>query len=272
MQWNIMGFPGSGKWWDSAKNGRFRAMDFLTRYNPDVICIQDFSETKSRHQFSNISFFTDTLHYPFMHVVEYAHSISKYTVLHHSTIIFSKLPFRQTGSIPYHSGPYPEHIVWADIQFRGKDIRVVSTHFRSIHLFSHKTFNRDALPYHMKPDSGIIMSADLLKKLTFFQGLHAGQAQRLRSFIDSSNKPVILGADLNCVPAGYVYRTVKGDLSDGFGANEFGVGATYNYLLPNLRIDYLFNDNRLKRVQWKHFDDGFFDHDHLMTDLEWKQD
>ncbi len=272
MQWNVMSFPGTAKWWDSTKNDRARAFNFLARYNPDIICTQDFTESVSRYYLSNISFFIDTLHYPYMHAVEHAHSISRYAFQHDYTIIFSRLPFIRTGSIPYQTGLYPEHIVWVDVNLQGKEVRVISTHFKSINLFSHKDFNPNTLPYHTKPDSAVIMSPNMLKKLKYFQALHAGQAEILRSFIDTCSIPVVLAADLNSVPAGYVFQKVKGDLSDGSGKNEFGAGATFNYLLPNLRIDYLLHDKRLTPVQWKHFEDGFFDHDHILADLEWKRD
>jgi endonuclease/exonuclease/phosphatase family metal-dependent hydrolase len=270
MQWNCMDFAVNYKGHPVQQENRRKISSFIQQYSPDILCIQDFSEIIGKHHYSNFSFLRDSLGYKHLLFAEHSNLIEKYGKVYSGTLIASKLPFVQTGAIPFEGRNLPESITWADILFQGENIRIVSTHFRSMHIFSHKDFNRNSLPYYHLEDSAIILSSNILKKIKFFQHEHAVQAQQLRNFLDTSGAPVILGADMNTVPASYIYKKVKGSLNDGFTGSRTGLGATYNYLLPNLRIDYLLNDGRLAALQWKHFNEGFFDHDHLMADYEWQ--
>ncbi|HSK11908.1 MAG TPA: endonuclease/exonuclease/phosphatase family protein [Phnomibacter sp.] len=273
MQWNCMGLPGMVKGWYEHTSERSAAVDLLNRYKPDVICLQDFNDTRGRQLYSNIDLLTDSLGYPYRVFASHPPTIHPYGKVWQGTAIFSRLPFLQQGVVPYEGFEYAGSIVWADMDMDGKMVRVVTTHFRSMQLFSHRTFAGKKLPYFMLPDSAIIMSSSILKKLRFFQMEHARQATQFRAFLDTCSVPVIVAADLNTVPANYIYRQVRGgDLQDGFLGSKTGLGNTYNYLAPHLRIDYLMHHDALEAVQWHHFEEGFFDHDHLMADHRWKKE
>lgn len=270
MQWNCMDLAVNYIVHPVQQENRRKVSSFIQLYSPDILCIQDFSEIIGKHHYSNFSFLRDSLGYKYLKFAEHFNSLHKYGKVYQGTLIASKLPFAESGMVPYEGRDFPESIAWADIIFRGEKIRILSTHFRSMNIFSHKDFNRNNLPYYHKEDSAIILSSNILNKIIYFQEEHAVQAQHLRKFLDTTTIPVILGTDMNTVPANYIYKKVKGNLNDGFTGSKTGWGATYNYLLPNLRIDYLLNDDRLAAMQWKHFSSGFFDHDHLMADYEWQ--
>jgi endonuclease/exonuclease/phosphatase family metal-dependent hydrolase len=273
MQWNSNDLPGCDIGWHDNKllRNRKQAADFLHRYQPDIICIQDFSDIVDQRMYSNIALLADTLGYRYFHLAPYGFTIAKYGKITHSSGIFSKYPPVNKGIHRYSHAAFPEAIVWADFLLEGRLVRVVSTHFQSMHLFSHKHFANITLPYWQKPDSAIIMSPSILLKLKHFQQQHLLQAKQVRSFLDTCSVPVVFGADLNTVPANYLYRLIKGDMNDGFIGSKTGLGATYNYLAPNLRIDYLLNDKQLIPKVWKHYNEGFLDHDHLMADYQWLQ-
>ncbi len=269
MQWNCEELQGSNKYMESGKASRQRAVDFINTYKPDVICVQDFAEIVGKYTLSNFNLFSDSLNYPYRNFYMHSHNLMLYGFVHQGIGIFSKLPFLQQGWVAYEDRDFPESIVWVDILLQGKPVRIVSTHFRSINLMSHKEFNPAEFPRFQLPDSAIIMHQNPLIKLQFYQKEHARQAILLRHFLDTCRVPTILCADLNTVPASNTYKKVRGDHQDGFLASTTGLGATYNYLAPNLRIDYIFNHPLLRKSQWKHFQDGFFNHDHLMGDYFW---
>jgi endonuclease/exonuclease/phosphatase family metal-dependent hydrolase len=273
MQWNCNNLPGYDIGWHNNPNllKRKEAADFIQYYQPDILCIQDFSEVVDRRMYSNISLLTDTLGYRFSHLFQTGITIKPFGKVSNFLGIFSKQPPVNKGVHWYSNSEFPEAIVWADFLLNGRLVRVVSTHFQSMHFFSQKQFAHITLPYWQKPDSAIIMSSSILLKLNHFQQQHLLQAKELRRFLDTCSVPVILGADLNTVPANYIYRHVKGSLNDGFLGSKTGLGATYNYLAPNLRIDYLLNDRQLSPQVWKHFQEGFLDHDHLLADYQWAQ-
>lgn len=271
MQWNAMELPGMHKGWQKDKDERKAFETFMHQYNPDVICIQDYADHLGRRLELNEKFLKDTLGYPYRLFAKSSVSIHVFGKTLVGTAIFSKIPFIGTGILPYSKREIPEYILWADILFEGKPLRLVTTHFRSINLFGYKTYQPGKLPYFLQQDSSIVMSTNPFIKIRHYKAEHALQAKEVRSFLDTCRVPVVVCADLNTVPASYIYRQVKGNLTDGFIGSKTGLGATYNYLLPNLRIDYLLNDRKLKSTQWKHFTNGFFDHDHLVADLAWKQ-
>jgi endonuclease/exonuclease/phosphatase family metal-dependent hydrolase len=270
MQWNCNGLPGADHTWSLEWDKRYRVKTFIETYQPDVICIQDFANYQSRFIYANLDFLRDTLGYSYIHFVPQTTHILKYGKVTSGILIASKLPFVQKGSVPYTNQDFPEAIVWADILFEEKPLRIVSTHFSSMHIRSHKMLDPKAIGYHLKQDSMIIMDTDFLKKIRYFQQQHTGQVLQLTHFIDTSQAPVVLGADLNTVPANNIYKSINSRLHDGFSGSKTGFGNTYNYMLPNLRIDYLLNNKKLAVSQWKHFDESFSDHDHLMADFEWK--
>jgi endonuclease/exonuclease/phosphatase family metal-dependent hydrolase len=271
MQWNSNDLPGYDIGWPENKllKNRKKAVDFLHRFQPDIICIQDFSDVIDRRMYSNISLMADTLGYQFFHLAQYGFTIKKYGKISSYSGIFSRQPPVNKGVHRYTNSAFPEAIVWADFLLNGRLVRVVSTHFQSMHFSSQTHFAGFQLPYWQKPDSAIIMSPSILLKLKHYQQQHLLQAKQVRAFLDTCSVPVVFAADLNTVPSNYIYRLVKGDLNDGFIGSKTGLGATYNYLAPNLRIDYLLNDKQLTPQVWKHFQEGFLDHDHLLADYQW---
>jgi endonuclease/exonuclease/phosphatase family metal-dependent hydrolase len=139
-----------------------------------------------------------------------------------------------------------------------------------MNLFAYKSYENKAVPYYLVQDSSIVKSKNIISKIKYYQAEHTIQAKQLRAFLDTCSFPVILCSDLNTVPANHIYQKVRGNLKDGFIGSKTGMGNTYNFLLPNLRIDYLLHHPALEARQWKHFANGFFDHDHLMADFSWK--
>lgn len=272
MQWNANELSGNQRDLDTGKYGRLRAVEFLQKYQPDVICIQDYSEIISRHNYSNRALLSDTLGYKNAFIEVHSYSLHFYGFVQQGLGIFSKVPFIDSGSVPYEGRDFPEYIVWADLPLQGERVRIVSTHFRSMNLRWTPEFEKNYFPVYQMQDSAVIMSGKPLLKLRFYQKEHAQQAALLRRFLDTCSVPVILCADLNTVPASHTYQRVRGDLRDDFLTTTIGLGATYNYLAPNIRIDYMFSNKLLRRVQWKHFDDGFSDHDPLLGDYIWRKD
>ncbi len=271
MQWNCMNLPGNDPANQSFQKERRLAFNFIDKYQPDIICLQDFAEIKFRTIYSNMALLRDSLGYAWEHVVPYGTELKKYGFVTSSTAIYSKKPFLNKGALFYTNSHFPEAIVWVDINLENQPVRIVTTHFASMHLSSHKIMNPARLPYFLRVDSSIIMSQNLFTKLNFFLKKHREQARFLRNFLDTCPIPVILAADLNTVPANYLYKQVKGEMEDGFIGSKTGMGSTYNYLAPNIRIDYLLNDRKLKPLAFQHFENGFFDHDHLLADYTWRK-
>lgn len=95
------------------------------------------------------------------------------------------------------------------------------------------------------------------------------QAEAVRTFIQESPYPVIVGGDFNDVPSSYVYRRLLTDrLQDAWAVAGWGIGTTFTGSIPFLRIDFLLVDKRLRVLRAELVETGFSDHLALRVALE----
>jgi endonuclease/exonuclease/phosphatase family metal-dependent hydrolase len=90
----------------------------------------------------------------------------------------------------------------------------------------------------------------------------------LRAFLDTCPSATILAADLNSVPASWVYHHIRGGWSDVFLQLGSGVGSTYPSSVPWLRIDYLLTNKGVKARQFGQYRLSISDHDLLVADVQ----
>jgi endonuclease/exonuclease/phosphatase (EEP) superfamily protein YafD len=90
--------------------------------------------------------------------------------------------------------------------------------------------------------------------------------------IHSSKHPVIFTGDMNDVPSSYTYATIKDNLSDAWADKGFGLGRTFRFISPTLRIDYIFFSDFFNVMQAKRIITTSSDHYGLVTDLSIKKD
>ena len=89
----------------------------------------------------------------------------------------------------------------------------------------------------------------------------AAQAREIKKYIDESPHPVILGGDLNDVPASYAYQRIRtARMRDAWVEAGTGLGATFTGPLPGLRIDFLMVDTSLSVSEVELIDTGYSDH------------
>ncbi|MCU0376239.1 MAG: endonuclease/exonuclease/phosphatase family protein [Chitinophagaceae bacterium] len=268
MQWNCGTLVGNLISSSEKKPERLEAVRFIQQLQPDVICLQDYADVRGRYTRSNHALLQDTLGYRFTVNDWHFQQVFNYGVVRHGTAIYAKIPLLATGVLPFTNRQYPEAIVWADVLLNKKRVRIVTVHFRSMNLNGHNTYKSIPFNQFVHQDSAIIMSKNILNKMVYYQQEHSYQAQVLRRFIDTCRYPVVLAADLNTVPAQHTYRLAKGTLRDDFFGHTTGLAATFNYLAPNIRIDYLMSSRALRCLQWYHHREGFFDHDPLLADYD----
>jgi endonuclease/exonuclease/phosphatase family metal-dependent hydrolase len=91
----------------------------------------------------------------------------------------------------------------------------------------------------------------------------------VKEFISKSPYPFILTGDFNDVPNSYTYFTIRGkELQDAFLETGLGVGRTYSYIAPTLRIDYIFTTKDFSIRQFNRIIKNYSDHYMLVTDLQ----
>lgn len=214
---------------------------FIKEQNPDILCIQEYSEKNKvdfrifPHQFTNIKGDKRNL----------------------GQAVFSKYPIVDKGKIEFPDSN--NKAVFADIK-RGKDtIRVYSVHLQSVNITPDIHEIEDNLQDGVTQER----SKKILQRISTAFRFQQQQAEILREHRNNCKYPVIICGDMNNSAFSYVYRVMKGDLNDTFEkAGNRGFGKTYNFRFYPARIDYIFADKVFEIKSHESFPD-FVNSDHF---------
>jgi endonuclease/exonuclease/phosphatase family metal-dependent hydrolase len=168
--------------------------------------------------------------------------------------IFSNYPIvnqKKIRSIP----EYNHTFIWTDIKIGADTIRVFNIHLQSMH-FVKKDYDFIETIDQQSADDLSSNGKSLLRKLRDANFQRAVQVLAVRDEVQKSPYPVILCGDLNDVPNSYAYQVLRKDLRDGFSDKGFGIGRTFQFLAPTLRVDYIFYSDSLP-IQRFRVDKGF---------------
>jgi endonuclease/exonuclease/phosphatase family metal-dependent hydrolase len=85
----------------------------------------------------------------------------------------------------------------------------------------------------------------MLKRISLAFKKQQLQAEILKNHKKNCHYPMIICGDMNNSAFSYVYRSIKGNLSDCFEEAGNGFGETYNFKYYPARIDYIFADKKM---------------------------
>lgn len=193
--------------------------------NPDIICMQEFSYSKSYNEDSISRYFKD---YPYK-AVGVSHGID--------LAIFSKYPIER--SIFYKFGDPIDGAILSTIRFQNQQINVISCHLHTT------SFNQQRNIINQSLKGGIfakIYTATHLKTVFHKNFVLRDQQARIVNEIihQQAGHPFIVCGDLNSTPCSYAYNKVKSSLHEAFNINGRGYGNTYKYLHNLFKIDHIF--------------------------------
>jgi len=275
LTWNVRSWDEFLTTKAGATGHRRGMLEFINQQNADVLCLQEFFDW-SRHVegFSylapNISTIQQQLHFPYYYFSRDYHYYNH--AYEAGTIIFSKYPITDTLLLRYalpeeaYKIREMESIIAADIDVGGTKIRVFTTHLQSV-LFHRKEFT-DLATIKSVNNGSLEASRNIVRKLRYAFPRRAGQAAEVRALLDKSPYPAIICGDFNDIPNSYTYFKIKGDWQDAFIKKGFGIGRSYKYIAPTLRIDYILADPRLPVLQCRKFNPPFSDHNPFVADLK----
>jgi endonuclease/exonuclease/phosphatase family metal-dependent hydrolase len=231
--------------WINDKNVGKDILAFVNEKNPDIICIQEYSENAKID----------------LRVYKYKAIFIEGNKIKTGQAIFSKFPIFNQGNL--HLLQDGNNIIFADIK-KGKDtLRVYNMHLQSIKI---------------SPDvNEISNNVETINKeksqMVFGRLRDAFKRQEFQTEIFSNHKkdcpyPMIICGDMNNSAFSYIYRNIKGDLNDCFEEAGNGFGQTYNFKYYPARIDYIFADKKMKVKWFKNFSSfNKSDHFPIMTRL-----
>ncbi len=205
-------------------------LGFINEQNPDILCIQEYSETAKVN----------------LRVYKHKFIFMEGKKIKTGQAIFSKYPIVNRGNIEF---PKSDNlIIYADIR-KGKDtIRVYNMHLQSIKISPDVNEMQDNVDSISEQKSQLVV-----KRISeaFKQQQH--QAEILMNHKKQCHYPMIICGDMNNSAFSYVYRSIKGNLNDCFEESGNGFGQTYNFKYYPARIDYIFADKSMKVKNFQNF-------------------
>ena len=79
--------------------------------------------------------------------------------------------------------------------------------------------------------------------------------------------PVLLTGDFNDVPTSYLYQRFRTKFQDAHLTQSWGLGTTYEGLLPGLRIDYILPDDGFTIHDFDRIPCSFSDHKAIRAEI-----
>lgn len=233
-------------------------MDFIKWQNADVLCLQEFFECYDTTLFKkNVPIVTKMgypYHYFFPTIKIYENNFQ------YGIAIFSKYPIVDSNHYVSQGTIRSEGLSSADIVINNQRYRFFAGHLESVGLSTED---------YSGPGESDINSSKVGSIIKQY-GYRGEQAEDIQRIIKQSPYPSIFCCNLDDVPNSYAYFTVKGNLNDVFLEKGFGFGRTFRFILPTLRIDYMFADKRFAVKQFTVADPEYSDHYPLVADLQLK--
>lgn len=212
----------------------FRALDILAeirRQKVDILCMQEYNDFSGDKKNSE----SYKEYFPYMQKGRDDMVIfSRYPIKGHKTILFD-----DTNN----------SAMWADIEVNGQEIRVFNVHLQTTGI-SRTMHQAEKLKMYQDYDvSGSRILNAIYGNYTLGMIFRAEQAITVANEKRESEKPCILCGDFNDVPYSFVYKTMLGNMVDGF--KECGSGFMHTFRgAKAVRIDYIFHEKSLKGLSY----------------------
>lgn len=261
--WNVARFVEWKRNNNKGSQTRLKMMDQIKEQNADVLCFQEFFTSTDPQYYNNLEYITKELGYPYYY---FSHDDDGY-LQWYGQVIFSKYPLINPGLIRYPKPSLPEALLHADVVFNNDTIRLYTTHLQSVQ-FQKKDY--ETIDGIKKTDEQAVKnSRSVFSKLKRGVINRCGQADIVKEEISKSPYPFILTGDFNDVPNSYTYYTIKDkDLQDAFLMTGLGIGRTFSYIAPTLRIDYILTTKNFAIKQFNRIIKHSSDHYMLVTDVQ----
>ena len=270
LSWNVEDFLDSQLHTDTVGNARRDMIAFIKEANADIVCIQDFSEKISPAFRSGVNDVKATNNYGYYVFNKDFDKQYYYAQSQYGTAVFSKYPIIDSGRYKYAGNHFPESLAFVDIKYNADTIRVFNTHLESMYLKYVAVETDSANDFLKDKIDFLLQNPQPHQRIRHFDIKHLAQAKLVKNVLNNCKHPFIFCADLNSVPASYVYHTIQNNLTDAFIAKGSGISGTYDGIAPTLRIDVVLMSKQLQPVQFYSPKLHYSNHFPIITDLQIK--
>jgi len=216
--------------WIDEDGIELKMIDLIKEQSPDVLSLQEYHP----HKNIDLSFF------------KYKYEKLSGTKTKYGQAIFSQFPIVNSGSVDF---PHTSNnAIFADIVKGNDTIRIYNIHLQSMKI--------DANANNFKEGE----SERLLKRLTSTFKLQQTQSELILRHKSQCKHKMIICGDFNNTAFSYVYKQIKGALTDAFKEAGSGFGRSYDFRFFPIRIDFIFTSKNFDITDFKTFDERYSDH------------
>jgi len=247
VTYNVCNFQGYNK------KSRDEAMSeigrFLSQERVDIVCLQEFFCADT----GKIETFFPSFPYRYINQRREQKAFR-------GNLILSRYPIEHRGEIKFPDSR--RNCIYADLVIHGALFRVYNTHLESNNISLNAIADRIR---HYQEASDEFIQAHRRIREAFL--IRAQQVETISAHLRATSMPYILCGDFNDTPVSYTYHHLQDGLQDTFRQAGRGFGATFRYLWPSLRIDYILHHNAFSAKTLVTARKPFSDHYPVITEL-----
>lgn len=220
----------------------------VKRFDPDIVCMQEFNSERP-----------DDI--PKLLKEQFPEYFSCYYINMNAgsgsgNVTLSKFPIESRGHFDFEESA--NLAIYTDIGIGDKKIRIYNCHFQSYSI-SLASLARNWKHRSVMLETEHKMKASIIKR--------PRQVEQVMSDIEDCPLESIVLGDFNDTPMSYTYHRLRKGRKDAFVEAGAGFGATYSFLWPLIRIDYVLFPASFKGVSYSCKHVGYSDHYPVVTDV-----
>ncbi len=241
--------------WTDNKKTRDSIIQLVNNQKADIVCFQEFFH-EDTGKFNTLDTLKKVLKIKNVHIGYSAHVKN---VNHWGIATFTRYPVINKGEIKF-----PDETdnvsIFTDVLINKDTVRVYNLHLESVRFRSEDYKALEAITGR-KDQTGLDGPQRILSRMRRAYIRRARQTDVIRAHISECKFPVLVCGDFNDPPSSYSYHQISAELKDAFDSGKAGFGATYNGIIPFLRIDYiLYDPDFFKCDSMEVLDKEFSDH------------
>jgi len=220
MSFNCRGFYD----YPADKSTKKDILNLLAKQDADIICFQEFPNTKNL--LKSVAKSTG---------LDYYYKPNKVALA-----IFSKYPITNKAIVDQGNNGS----IYSSIDYKGRSLNVYNVHLKSNRITDEA--NKVIEEKELGEKRTWLGIRSVLRKIKHASIVRADQARKVAAHVQKKKAHVILCGDFNETPQSYAYRVLSNGLKDSFCERGSGMGSTYAGKIPALRIDYIFAGDKVE--------------------------
>ena len=211
---------------------------FVTKENPDIFCVQEFSAIK----------------YKLFKAYKYHYRTNRFTENKSVMAVFSKFPIVNKGYISFSNSN--NGAMYIDLEINENIIRIYNVHLESFKV-----------PIMLYDFSKLRSYNIITSRINNAEKVRKEQAMLVKEHIDKFKGKVIVCGDFNSTQFSSVYNLLKTSKKDSFIEAGNGFGETYELFKYPFRLDYILTDESFKVLSHDNFNLKLSDHEPILVNL-----